>query len=638
MNVLTRSVLLRIGLALATLVILFPPIIDLVSLFICLITIYLALEVWRLDKRKSALISTSFIFSALFLYLGLPPALVVALWIAVSSLIIKDKALSNHTLAAWVTSVAILQIPPVTTGLSLIAYDTFSWAGVVAMPLTFVLLCTLSGLFRFAAACVMVVAILFLAVMGNELEWSPYFLAMICALPASMVIVHQNERKGFSLKLMHGLLIVLGVFSLSWLAPASSITSNAAVWLPMAKTPTSRYFEEYVSVLRLAGFQSIREIYDSKEVKAGEIVLLPNAAHSEFKEQLNALKGLPHYASLRIIVFGEHTNVDGVATALNEIKAPVRLNADTTLPPKNGNILGWAGATGFAPPPTIALNRGASVSHHSILAAPILWVTGGHREFDSSADGRLGDYIFRKNESVGLYSAMSIGRQIGGPTWIVVGDSSPALNELLISNPRSFAELLAMSTGIPTILAILFWLTLSAACMNYRSPFKKVALAFSLCFGLAVPASAHHFTNLFHNSDTALVTIVDRDMYGDRAVGRALVSISSELVKNQIFIEVGNVSAEPTKKKISIGHPDGWLNRLDCTRAGGLNAKVLFLLDVVTCPEVREDVIFKIGDDAIVYKIGSNVVILDQHFISNSAPITNIEWLKSLIISTKIFN
>jgi hypothetical protein len=117
-----------------------------------------------------------------------------------------------------------------------------------------------------------------------------------------------------------------------------------------------------------------------------------------------------------------------------------------------------------------------------------------------------------------------------------------------------------------------------------------------------------------------------------------LVSLSSELVKNQIFIEVGNVSAEPTKKKISIGHPDGWLNRLDCTRAGGLNAKVLFLLDVVTCPEVREDVIFKIGDDAIVYKIGSNVVILDQHFISNSAPITNIEWLKSLIISTKIFN
>jgi hypothetical protein len=131
------------------------------------------------------------------------------------------------------------------------------------------------------------------------------------------------------------------------------------------------------------------------------------------------------------------------------------------------------------------------------------------------------------------------------------------------------------------------------------------------------------------DADLKRVIVTNRPLYGDQAVGRAIVALAPTFVDEDVKLEIGTVSQNVSGRVVSIGHPFGWSKRTDCTRAGELVVKPLFFLDVVSCPLGNVERVVGIGEDIVIYRLGKQLVVLDQHFLGNAASPENLEWLKT---------
>jgi hypothetical protein len=385
----------------------------------------------------------------------------------------------------------------------------------------------------------------------------------------------------------------------------------------------------------MGGFRSFRMITGAADIAPGDWVVLPSAAHQGLRDQLLALKDLPHYSTLRIVIFGEHTDVDGVASSLTGVGAPLGLNVDTTIPPRNSDLLGWSSGVGAVPNRDVPLNRGASVSHLAWSAIPLVWIHGGHLETDHFEDGSLGDTVMRKGERAGIYSAISLAQESVGATWMVIGDSTPALNELLAVQPSAMSELLALGTGLPAILGVLSWAGLFFAVATRSRAIATPLLCFAVASLLFIPLSKHLMSVRFMDPKKASAVLVDRPLYGDKAVGRSLVTLSKTVVDSDVLIVVGRGPIDSSKKQVVISHPPEWAGRADCVRAGDIQIAVVRVLDVVACPNQEQEVLLRAGRDPIAFVRESRLYVMDQHFIANAAPRANVEWLNSKILGFK---
>lgn len=627
----TEHLPFKLLLALATLIVLQPAGKDLALSAAFLSFLWLLLEERRNELRGKFLLFALSIASCTLLYFGLAPAVIAVLFVTLTGTILNTALPGRGHLAAWVASLALTQFPPISTAIIDVSDYVPPWSGVLIAPFTFVLFGTVFRLLKLHFAIMTIGVSTLLASLGNYYELSPMLTSMLCALPVAGLPIFALHTAPVRTKMMLALVTAGALAAAAWLIPITSAASSASIWLPTQKTQTSRFFEHYDAVVKVTGLGDLRIISSASEVAPGEIVIFPNAAHPEFSSQLAALRSLPDYKSIRILVFGEHTDADGVAEALVKAGSPIGLNSDTTIPPNNENYIGWINALSAVPSAKLALNRGASVRHRSFMSTPLLWISGGHREEDRSEDGRIGDYVFRNNERVGPYSVMSIGREAGGATWIVVGDSTPALNEFLVADPKGFAQLLSISTGIPTAFTLLLWILLFVSVMPQSNHTKAISNWAVLFAAFSVPISFFVLTGSFFDAKNSQVKIYQRDIYGERAVGRGLVSLAADLSQSGVRIEVGKVSRHLNGKLISIGHPESWSSRQDCTRTGAIEANQLKLLDVLTCPESAKNSVFSIGSDTVVFKVDEQTVILDQHFIANAAPPQNIEWIKTYI-------
>jgi hypothetical protein len=141
----------------------------------------------------------------------------------------------------------------------------------------------------------------------------------------------------------------------------------------------------------------------------------------------------------RVILIGEHTNLDGVRDDFNQVLAGtgVSLNFDTT------NALFGDGTLALTGPHVsrniyLTHNRGASLAVKSLRAVPLLVGSWWHSDYgEALAPDRayLSDYRLSPKDRVGnlvLSAAVPFGRG----RFVVWGDGSPFLNQNLVFNSR----------------------------------------------------------------------------------------------------------------------------------------------------------------------------------------------------------
>lgn len=577
------------------------------------------------------------VLSAAAIQSGLSPALAMASFVVAVAATPGVTFGDARWVVPWIGALALTQLPAIVREM-LVASDTGpEWVGMVIVPCVFLVAATAGGALRLVWSTAAVLLVLTIGYAAYQLEWNPPLQATLAALPGAGAFLTSSPRAA-SRSLLTAVLLAIGMGASLWgLVPAIGHPGTLSVWIPEGNSPISRYFEQYDAVLRASGFRSVRLVAAAHDVKVGDWVLLPNAAHPELKKQLQQLRELPHYASLRIVVAGEHTDAEGVASALGASGSPIGLHADTTIPPGNADLLGWSSGLGAVPDRALALNRGASIDAREWRAMPLVWMQGGHREADRSDDGRLGDMVLRRGERAGLYGVLALGREPGGAAWVILGDSTPALNEYLAADPVAFARILALASGVPAFFGVLAWGLLywgsAVQGKSRRGRVLRLAVAFSALAATALSIQA--ITLGFRDASQSRVVIVDRDPYGDRAVGRAVVALSHDVLDANVTLEIGRVTPDAQHNRISVGHPRGWVDRLDCTRAGNVSVDTIRVLDVVTCPEAQANSILAVGADAIAYRRGNQIVVLDQHFLANAAPTANVEWLREKVREMK---
>jgi len=618
----------------AALVSLQPGLLEIV-LPVMAVTVSWLLLAGKICIRRLVVLLGGLGLAAIGLQYGVSPAFAVAVFVVLISLNSSSREISGRWLAGWIAVFAVMHLPPFVRLMLLITESVPLWISGIVVPVFFVAVALVCGLIGLVSGLTSTAVLILLGYGLYQAELSPYFASILVALPAAITVLFEKPDRLPSRIQSGGILFLGVVVSLVMLAPAVRMPGALSFWVPEAKSSISRFFESYETVLKMSGFRSARMINSAADIAPGDWVVLPSAAHQGLRDQLLALKHLPHYSTLRIIIFGEHTDVDGVASSLTAAGAPLGLNVDTTIPPRNSDLLGWSSGLGAVPSRDVPLNRGASVSHLAWSAVPIVWVHGGHRETDNYDDGSIGDMAMRKGDRAGIYSAISLAQENGGATWIVIGDSTPALNELLAAKPSAMSELLALSTGIPAILGVLSWAGLFFAVALYSRFFGAPLLWLAVVSLLLISLSKHHLSLRFMDPKDANAVVVNRPMYGDKAVGRSLVALSKSVVDSDVLIVVGRGSIDSSKKQVVISHPVDWPGRADCVRAGDVQMAEVRVMDVVACPNQEQEVLLRAGRDPIAFIRDSRLYVWDQHFIANAAPRTNVEWLNTRILELK---
>lgn len=531
----------------------------------------------------------------------------------------------------WVAAIALTQLPAVVSILLAISDMGSGWLGIVIVPLVFLATALIGGALTLAPALAAAAATLLLGVGAYQLEWTPQIQAGVVALSAASALLHAPNRPRV-VRWPTGVMVSAAITASLWIAlPVAGIGKDLVVWIPAGKNAASRFFDEYASVLQAAGFRAVREVTAASAVQPGDWVVLPSAAHADLGTQLQGLRALPYYDTLRILIAGEHTDAEGIAMTLEAVGSPVGLNVDTTIPPGNSNLLGWSAGIGATAPRSLALNRGASTRARRTAIVPLIWIHGGHREPDRSDDGRLGDMQFQRGERAGLYGAFALARESQGATWAVLGDSTPVLNEYAATDPQGLAYLLALATGIPALIGIVAWGALSLSAAGASGRLHQLSVVFTGGLVAASALSPIALTFAIRDDGSSRVIIAQREPYGDRAVGRAVVSLSQTLVDSDVRLAIGTVLPRSDGPTVSVAHPPGWVGRTDCVRAGNVQVETVTMLDIVTCPEARSGAVLLVGDDALAFQRGEQLVVLDQHFLANAAPKGNVDWMKARI-------
>jgi len=162
-----------------------------------------------------------------------------------------------------------------------------------------------------------------------------------------------------------------------------------------------------------------------------------------------------------LILGGEHTDMQGVASRVAQIVGREVLRADLSVPTGNADISGRLRGTDFRPWPFDAvLNRGGSVSASRPADRVLLSGDGWWAEPDIGEWLWAGDYIWQRGDRRGRLGLV-VAVDDGGARFVVIGDNSSFINRMIIADPRPVLRLLDMSTLWPSFSVDMALLTLS---------------------------------------------------------------------------------------------------------------------------------------------------------------------------------
>ena len=290
-------------------------------------------------------------------------------------------------------------------------------------------------------------------------------------------------------------------------------------------------------------------------------------------------------------------------------------------------------------PPNALLNRGATVEVQSLFDRILLAGDGWWAEPDIGEWLWVGDYIWQPTDRHGRI-VMAASMEDGNARWVVVGDTSPFINQQLISDPRAAVKILELATLWPLLIRDIGILFVGIVfILGGGSNVAITVFGLALLGGLVQSEKPHgqwlllwqdlsafderNFNKSLLQSDYLLSgnwnLIRQRDPLSGRLELPTARTVIFGLVEDQLH--VGNV-------KISL-----------CKRLGSLATKGgPYLMDAQAClVEGGAHVLLGDMDGAAVIKLGRGdstlILVLDRNFLGQKAPLDNVKWLDDTLKS-----
>lgn len=480
---------------------------------------------------------------------------------------------------------------------------------------------------------------------GLAFSVPPYSLMLLSAIPVfSLVFLDMGRTQTRRISRIHklGLITVIMLMVLGWTATLPKTPSDRYVLLPRSiDSPEYRFYDRYQETLLFAGMD-LKVTADLDGIPKDSLVLLPWLTSANLEESFS-LQKLREHAKTRawtVVMIGEHTNMGGVANRIASLTGRDSLRHDISVPPGNTDYSGHLRAAGMqAWPPNALLNRGATVEVQSLFDRILLAGDGWWAEPDIGEWLWVGDYIWQPTDRHGRI-VMAASMEDGNARWVVVGDTSPFINQQLISDPRAAVKILELATLWPLLIRDIGILFVGIVfILGGGSNVAITVFGLALLGGLVQSEKPHgqwlllwqdlsafderNFNKSLLQSDYLLSgnwnLIRQRDPLSGRLELPTARTVIFGLVEDQLH--VGNV-------KISL-----------CKRLGSLATKGgPYLMDAQAClVEGGAHVLLGDMDGAAVIKLGRGdstlILVLDRNFLGQKAPLDNVKWLDDTLKS-----
>ncbi len=488
------------------------------------------------------------------------------------------------------------------------------------------------------------------AALGTTAGWTPAVVQTASAAP--VVALHfitasvGETRRRFG----PGLVIALFVWAFGfWALNPPRHAEDVFVLRPAGDAEVAHLFRATAAILDFAG-QPARAVSDLEAIPPGSAVVIPDTSgRSLASATVDRLRLLTQSRGWTVVAFGEHSNLGGCRDSLMAFDSSIALRDDISVPPGNGDLVGnlW-GSAALPFPRLAALNRGATVVLNSLSARVLLSGEGWHAD-DPGEElaGRLGDYVEEPKERRGRL-VLAAARTLGSGRWVLVGDNSPVVDELLIAEPRGLLWVLAASSLFPTFLLDLVWSALLAALWigwsrkgRLRAA-RGIACSAAVLFGFAA-ISLHRSTAASPRWQAALNGELPFD---DDGFARALVEwVASSGALPAIFRHTGELDGSVV---MSVGGPSvhfglvagsarvGPASLSRCRRLGSLSLESdVRIADAQACAlDGEAEVLLGSRDEAVAFSVaapgGRALVVLDRLFLSGvHGREENLAWLLS---------
>ena len=493
-------------------------------------------------------------------------------------------------------------------------------------------------------------AVLAITAISRTLGFIPSTEAGLAALP-TIAIAAAMARGGSRGSVLGGVLLC-ALLALSWniTPPRLAWPNEVTLLLPTAPdAPEARHFASLAEGLRFAGLRVV-ENGKLEDIQEGAFVILPWLSASlaekeaDFAARFNALANARRWT---VIMFGEHDGMGGLDTRAASLASRPLFRRDLSVPPGNGDTSGpLRAADGLAWLQRSVLNRGATTDPYDARARVLLAGDGWWADRDIGEWLWTGDYRWRQGDRGGRLTLAHAVGDLGGATWVAVGDTSPILTRQILGDPRPVLRLLELATLMPAVLLDvgLFLVALAVILRNSaharsRLPYfgAITTLAATVLTVGATPSLRLPVPVAWHAIDLGESSFDASNFNATLAAEPKLLTAGWE-IRRAVQPVSGDV-APPTSPTVSFLLVEGdarlgGATLSGCWRLGALdiNTDGPRLMDAQAC-QVDGEAEILVGDrtGAAALRIpgpsGPWLVVLDRGFLAEGAPTTNTSWL-----------
>ena len=443
-----RLLAARALVALLALTILAPPgSLGFVFLAVLITTLSHLVPVDPSDRRFALLVGASVSLAALAGIASPGTCFVLAV------LLMSRLRRSLFGLTALAVPLGVFQTSILQAATQILASAVGSWnSRLVAAPVVLTALLVIWRRISLAAGIGCALATLFIAQVMRETGGSG-LQQLVSALPVVAAIAIQRAQIPQSKFIGHVRWAALALsLAASWFLTPPRLFESVGVLPP--DRPNAFESKEYratAAILELNGM-TVHEWKDPSVIPFGSLVLVPAIAQSALsRETWDALLRVGANRQLTLLTAAEHTDFGGIASRLNRAASGVVVVSDTTVPPGNEDRpRGLRSTVLGAFPPHAHMNRGASFDLTSFASKVLLFGAGWQSDLaPSSAPGALGDYLLSRDESRGslLLAAVSV----GWPRIVVLGDTTPLMDDFIVADPRVVGWLMKNASLLPLV-------------------------------------------------------------------------------------------------------------------------------------------------------------------------------------------
>lgn len=415
------------------------------------------------------------------------------------------------------------------------------------------------------------------------------------------------------------------------------------VYLPKVdESYSAPFFAEYTQSLAFSGLD-VTQVDRPEEIPVGAAVLLPWLTDplplgDEFDQGIGRLAGERRWT---VFLFGEHTNLGGVADRIERITGFRYLRDDLSVPPGNRDLSGPLLSLGVtAWPASATLNRGATVTIRSERDRVLLAGDGWFADKDLKEWLWVGDYLWQPGERSGRIP-LALWSESGGARWVIVADNSMAINEQVVADPRPMISLISLGGLMPTFYRDLAIVLIIIGCLVQEKKY-----IFPIIVTGALIATVGETVHARSPSKSWRDFYRDESTFFPRNFNKSVAREASFFTRHDLsFYRKEFIHPETLQNGrlvIVFGLIDETLSTSgievkDCKRLGGVKtSEGPMIMDGQACRvDGKVDILLGTRTSAAAIgfeqKDGYTILVFDKQFLAQHSPRENMAWLIDLI-------